>query len=70
MTWSIALLALVGTVLNARKAWQGFIFWFVSNAWWCVHSFRIGEYALAALFGVYWLLSIYGVYCWLKKESK
>lgn len=69
MNWLIVVIALVGIVLNVRRKWQGFLFWLVSNAWWCVHNIAIGEYAQAVLFFVFWVLSVYGIHNWKRKES-
>ena len=68
MTWIIVTIALIGTILNARQKWQGFLFWFVSNGWLCVYNATISEYAQSSLFGAYLLLTVYGIYCWKKKE--
>ena len=69
MSWLIVVIALVGIVLNVQRKWQGFLFWLVSNAWWFQHNLVIGEYAQAVLFFVFWILSVYGIYCWKRKES-
>lgn len=66
MDWLIVVIALIGVVLNVRRKWQGFLLWLISNAWWCWHNLVIGEYAQALLFGVFWGLSIYGIYNWKK----
>src|SRR4030042_6776154 len=60
----MAVIARAGVVLNARGEWQGFLFWLVSNAWWCGHNIYRGEYVQAGLFGVFWLLSLYGIFKW------
>lgn len=64
----IAVLALLGVYLNARRKWQGFLFWLVSNAWWCWHNVTIGEYPQAVLFAIFWLVTLYGIYQWRKKS--
>lgn len=69
MTWIVAIIALTGVYLNARGKWHGFLFWLVSNAWWCWHNFLIDEYAQASLFASFWLLSLYGIYNWRKKAA-
>ena len=65
----IAVLALLGASLNARRKWQGYLCWIISNAWWCWHNINIGEYGQAALFGSFWLLTIYGIYNWKRKGA-
>lgn len=68
MTWIIVTIALIGTVLNAQRKWQGFLFWFVSNGYLCTYNAIIGEYAQSSLFGAYLLLTVYGIHNWKKKE--
>jgi len=68
MSWLIVVIALVGIVLNVRRKWQGFLFWLISNAWWFWHNLVIGEYAQAVLFFVFWVLSVYGICNWKRKE--
>ncbi|MHC4397793.1 MAG: nicotinamide mononucleotide transporter [Planctomycetota bacterium] len=63
------MIALIGVVLNVRRRWEGFLFWLISNAWWCWHNYKIGEYEQGILFGIFWLLSLYGIYSWKRKES-
>ena len=65
----IAVLALLGVYLNARRKWQGFLFWLVSNAWWCWHNVTIGEHPQAVLFVIFWLATLYGIYQWRKKST-
>lgn len=69
MTWFVVAIALVGVFLNARGKWQGFLFWLISNAFWCHHNIIIDEYAQAALFGIFWFLSLYGISQWQRKHK-
>lgn len=69
MNWIIVVIALAGVVLNVRRRWECFLFWLVSNAWWCGHNLIIGEYHQAVLFGVFGILSVYGIYNWKRKGS-
>ena len=69
MSWFIVVIALVGVFLNARGKWQGFLFWLVSNAFWFRHNIIIAEYAQAALFGIFWFLSLYGISQWQRKHK-
>lgn len=68
MNWIITIIAITGVVLNARCKWYGFLFWLISNAWWCWHNYVIGEHAQSVLFGAFWLLSLYGIYRWRKSQ--
>ncbi len=70
MNWFVVLIALAGVVLNVRKQWQGFLLWLVSNAYWCIHNTTIGEYPQAVLYAAFWLLAVYGIYCWRLKKTK
>lgn len=65
----IVVVALLGVYLNARRKWQGFLFWLVSNAWWCWHNVTIGEHPQAVLFAIFWLVTLYGIYQWRKKST-
>ena len=58
------MIAITGVVLNVRRKWQCFLFWGVSNLWWLIHNICIGEYAQAVLFGVFFLLCLYGAIEW------
>jgi len=69
MTWFITVITLAGVFLNARGKWQGFCCWLVSNTYWCWHNIQVGEYAQASLFGVFWMMSLYGIWRWLKQTS-
>lgn len=69
MSWFIVAIALVGVFLNTRGKWQGFLFWLISNAFWCRHNIIIGEYAQAVLFGIFWFLSLYGISQWQRKHK-
>lgn len=64
--WIVVAIALTGAFLNTRSKWQGFLLWLVSNAWWCGYNIVAGEYPQAFLFGVFWILSLYGIFEWRK----
>lgn len=70
MSWLIAVIAIIGVVLNARGKWHGFLFWLISNAWWCRHNIIIAEYAQAVVFGVFFVTSLYGIYHWRKSPPR
>jgi len=70
MTWIVTLFALTGVILNIKKDKKCFIVWSFTNLFWCVHNFRISEYALSALFAVYFILAIVGLWQWRKDENK
>ena len=62
--WLVTLASLIGTVANIyKKAW-GFAVWLVTSATWTVVDYRMGNYPQAALFFVYMLLSVWGLWKW------
>ena len=65
LTCIMAGITLVGSVLNARKLRIGFLFWSVTNFYWIVRNFMIGEYAQAAVYAVNLCISIYGFVKWV-----
>lgn len=69
MMWLVVAIALAGAFLNTRGKWQGFLLWLVSNAWWCGYNIWKGEYPQAFLFGVFWFLSLYGIFQWRKTHK-
>ncbi len=62
--------ALAGTLMNAERNKWGFAFWLVSNLYFSIRFFTIGEYAQSALFFAYFVLAIRGVFAWVKKEEE
>lgn len=62
-------IALAGTIINAERNKWGFIFWIVSNLYMTVRFAVIGEFAQMALFFIYFILAIRGLYSWTKKEK-
>jgi hypothetical protein len=63
-------ITLAGSVFNAKKLRTGFLLWGVTNIWWIVHNFLIGEYAQSVVYVANLCISIYGFICWGKKEPK
>lgn len=68
MIWILTIIAIIGTVFNAKGLKVGFIFWICSNAGFAVHNMLITEYAQAVLFTVYFGLAIYGYRNWAQQE--
>ncbi|MDO8684845.1 MAG: nicotinamide mononucleotide transporter [Armatimonadota bacterium] len=66
MTWLLAVVSLIGVVLNVRKDRRGFICWIFTNVAWCAYDFSIGAYAQSVLFAVYAVLAVYGLKAWKK----
>ena len=64
LTYVIAALAIIGTAANSfQKRWCFYI-WLVTNAFWCIYDFKIGAYAQAVQFVVYFMLSVNGLMQW------
>lgn len=68
MTWLLTIASLIGVVMNIRLDRRCFYIWTVTNACWCLVDYHKGLYAQAALFAVYFLLAVYGVYEWEKRK--
>ena len=64
MTWIVSALALTGVVLNIYKSKYGFVVWVFTNAFWAIYDYHIGATAQAALFFVYFLLALWGLWKW------
>jgi hypothetical protein len=64
LSWLIAVVALIGVVLNIQKRRIGFWFWIVSNAGNSVYAAHREAWSLAALFAVYFVLAIWGLIKW------
>ncbi len=69
LSWIMTAIAFTGTIINAEKNKWGFIFWVVSNVYFCVRFFVIGEYAQSLLFFAYFILAIRGIISWTKQEQ-
>ena len=70
MDWFVALIALVGLVLNIKGKFYCFVLWSFSNTWWLIHNLNGAEYAQAALFGAFLVFSIYGLFAWQVNDGK
>lgn len=64
MPWVMALVSLIGTLLNIQKIRWGFGFWMISNLYWQMHNVYLEEYAQAVLYGVFFVLSVVGFLSW------
>jgi nicotinamide riboside transporter PnuC len=70
MTWLLTVLSVVGVVLNIRQNRACFVIWTFTNADWAWIDFRKGIYAQAALFSLYLVLSVWGIYRWRHNKMK
>ena len=64
ISWLFVGLALLGTTLNIYKNRCCFFIWVLTNSYFAIVDFRAGLYAQSALFGVYTILAIWGIYQW------
>lgn len=69
-TWPLAILTVVGVVLNVKKRRFCFVIWSVTNIFWVVYNYTIEAYAQAAVFAVYFGLAIWGIIQWGRDASK
>ena len=58
------LLSLTGNILINFKKVTGYFVWISSNMLWIIITFCRSEWNLVALFSIYILLCIHGVYKW------
>ena len=66
MTWTVAIVALIGAWLNARTNILGFVLWIFTNSFWVYHNIKTKEYAQAILYAAFLLMAVYGLVNWLK----
>jgi nicotinamide riboside transporter PnuC len=70
LMWIVTIFAIIGTILNIKKKPICFVIWLCTNTLWCVYDFSIKSYAQSALFLVYVVLAIWGIYEWRNKERE
>uniref|UniRef100_A0A6M3KL56 Putative nicotinamide mononucleotide transporter n=1 Tax=viral metagenome TaxID=1070528 RepID=A0A6M3KL56_9ZZZZ len=63
-TCTLSILALIGVVLNIYKKRLCFFIWAITNTGWTIIDFQKEIYAQSALFFVYFLLALWGIYKW------
>lgn len=68
LIWVCTVIALIGTILNAKQKKAGFLFWIISNGAFSIYNYQIEEYAQSLLFFVYLILAIYGYFNWGKNK--
>jgi hypothetical protein len=64
MTWLLAILSLAGNELVIRKLRSGFAVRMVANAGLVVHFWLVSDWALVALYVVFWLMAFRGWWKW------
>jgi nicotinamide riboside transporter PnuC len=65
--WIVTAVSVAATIMNIKKMQCCFTIWLFTNAAWCVYDYYIGAYAQSALFFVYVLLAVWGIYEWRTK---
>ena len=68
--WLMAVLSLLGVVLNIHGYRVCFVLWAITNATWAVADYRHGLPQQAALQAVYFVLSIYGIAHWSRAAPR
>ncbi len=69
ITWLLTALSLWGVWLNIKKDKKCFYIWIIANFGWITVNIKANLYAQAALFAIYTVLSIYGIYEWSKPDK-
>ncbi len=67
LMWIVTAASLVGVVANIKKKTWCFGIWFGTNSIWMIYDYSLGAYAQSALFAVYVILAIWGIYEWRKE---
>ena len=65
-----AALSIVGMVLMAKKYYQQWVFWLITNPLYVVFNLIIGMPALALMFAVYTVVSVLGIIRWKKMSQQ
>lgn len=66
-TWLLTVISLIGVVLNIRQDRRCFYIWTGTNTAWAAVDFSKGLHAQAAMFVVYLVLAVWGIYSWKTK---
>jgi uncharacterized membrane protein len=68
--WTVTIIALVGVVLNIEHDLRCFYIWTFTNAAFAFRTFLLGAYEMTALFIIYFVLAIVGIYRWKIKPHQ
>lgn len=66
IVWALALVSMVGVILNIYKSNVCFMLWMFTNSFWMTIDFYKGIYPQSALFAVYTGLAVFGFIKWRK----
>lgn len=67
-TWGLAVLSILGAILNVKKRRSGFAVYTIANIGWVFVDIYYGIYAQALLFIVFTALSTWGWFEWGHKR--
>jgi nicotinamide riboside transporter PnuC len=67
--WAVAILDIIGVVVNIRQNRWGFFIWIFTNLFLAGINYNIGQYAQSVLFLVYFIFSVWGWFAWKKETS-
>jgi hypothetical protein len=67
LTWCLTFLSIIGVILNIYKIKWCFYIWSFTNFAWMIIDYQKDIKAQAALFLVYFLLALWGIFKWRKK---
>jgi nicotinamide riboside transporter PnuC len=70
VTWLLTLASVIGVIANIYKRQWCFAIWAVTNAAWMVIDYRAGLPEQSALFAVYFILAIWGLWKWNAKLTR
>ena len=67
--WLVTAASLAGVVMNIYKYPMCFAVWCGTNLAWMVYDIRIGAYPQAAMFFVYLVTSVWGLWKWTREAG-
>ena len=62
--WILTSISITATVANVYKCSWCFAGWILTNSLWAIHHYKKRQYQQACLFGVYFLLAVWGFISW------
>jgi membrane protein implicated in regulation of membrane protease activity len=69
MTWIITVLSIIGVLLNIYKNKYCFVIWSGTNFAWMVIDYNAKLYSQSALFMIYFILAIFGLWKWINETK-
>ena len=70
LTWILVAMSIMGNALVVKKNVRGQWLWAFANVGWVTYDISVGAYSQASLFGVYFFMSVWGIYAWTKEKKK